>query len=57
MSRYSGVEVFHGEDLDECVDRAIETCPLEYVVYDMDISFINNEYVVIAKIKKDKDDE
>lgn len=25
--------------LDECVDRAIETCPLEYVVYDMDISF------------------
>ena len=53
MSRYSGVEVFHGKDLDECVDRAIETCPLEYVVYDMDISFINNVYVVIAKIKKD----
>ncbi|HBI1976658.1 TPA: hypothetical protein I0H39_RS13180 [Enterococcus faecalis] len=52
--KYSRVEVFHGPDLDRVVDKAVETCPTGYLVYDLDVKFLNAEYVVIAKIQKEE---
>ncbi|HFE9852670.1 TPA: hypothetical protein ACGBG5_003132 [Enterococcus faecalis] len=52
--KYSRVEVFHGRILDRLVDKAIEVCPMGYLVYDLDVKFLNDEYVVIAKIQKEE---
>lgn len=52
--KYSRVEVFHGQNLDKLVDKAVETCPMGYLVYDLDVKFLNSEYVVIAKIQKEE---
>lgn len=48
------MEVFHGSDLDYVVDKAVETCPTGYEIYDLDVKFLNAEYVVIAKIQKEE---
>lgn len=53
-TKHSRVEVFHGQDLDYLVDRAIELCPTGYQVYDLNVNFLNNEYVVVAKIQKEE---
>ena len=52
--KHSRVEVFHGSDLDYVVDKAVETCPTGYEIYDLDVKFLNAEYVVIAKIQKEE---
>lgn len=52
--KHSRVEVFHGSDLDHVVDNAIALCPEGYLVYDLDVKFLNAEYVVIAKIQKEE---
>lgn len=52
--KHSRVEVFHGQNLDKLVDKAVETCPTGYLVYDLDVKFLNAEYVVIAKIQKEE---
>ncbi|HAP4953852.1 TPA: hypothetical protein IUX90_003137 [Enterococcus faecalis] len=52
--KHSRVEVFHGQNLDKLVDKAVETCPMGYLVYDLDVKFLNAEYVVIAKIQKEE---
>lgn len=52
--KYSRVEVFHGQNLDKLVDKAVETCPMGYLVYDLDVKFLKDEYVVIAKIQKEE---
>ncbi len=52
--KYSRVEVFHGQNLDKLVDKAVETCPMGYLVYDLDVKFLKDEYVVIAKIRKEE---
>lgn len=52
--KHSRVEVFHGPDLDHVVDKAVETCPTGYLVYDLDVKFLKDEYVVIAKIQKEE---
>ncbi|ERT24209.1 hypothetical protein O996_02656 [Enterococcus faecalis BM4654] len=52
--KYSRVEVFHGQNLDKLVDKAVETCPMGYLVYDLYVKFLKDEYVVIAKIRKEE---
>lgn len=52
--KYSRVEVFHGQNLDKLVDKAVETCPLGYLVHDLDVKFLNAEYVVIVKIQEEE---
>lgn len=49
--KHSRVEVFHGSDLDHVVDNAITLCPEGYEVYDLDVKYLKDEYVVIAKIR------
>ncbi|EMW6229956.1 hypothetical protein AAFE26_002855 [Enterococcus faecalis] len=49
--KYSRVEVFHGQNLDKLVDNAITLCPEGYEVYDLDVKYLKDEYVVIVKIR------
>ncbi|MBL1223720.1 hypothetical protein [Enterococcus sp. BWR-S5] len=51
--KHSKVEVFHGKDLDSTVDKAVEKCPMGYEIIDFDVSFVNSEWIVIAKIDKE----
>ncbi|BDP65005.1 hypothetical protein EYY48_14795 [Enterococcus faecalis] len=52
--KYSRVEIFQGPDLPRVVDKAITSCPQGYEVYDLDVKFLKDEYVVIAKIQKEE---
>lgn len=48
--KHSKVDVFHGTDLSEVVNRAQDGCPLGYEVVDLKVKFLNNRWVVISKI-------
>lgn len=48
----SSVDVFHGLFLDDVVDKAVTKCPVGYYISDLDVRYLNNEWVVIAKIEK-----
>jgi hypothetical protein len=50
--KHSLAEVFHGENLDEVVDRAISKCPAGYYVKDLKVEYLNSRWVVVAKIQK-----
>lgn len=44
------IDVFHGPDLDEAVDRAFEKCPDGWEVIDLDVKHLNDQWVVIVRI-------
>lgn len=46
------VDVFHSIYLDEAVDRAFEKCPDGWEVVDLDVKYLNDQWVVIAKINR-----
>ena len=49
---YTKVDVFHGWDLDTLVDKAVNSCPYDFEVYDMDVKFLNDKWIVISKIRE-----
>lgn len=55
MIIHSTIEVLHGEDLDEVVNRAFNNCPSYSDVIDLDVKFLNGELIVISKIKERED--
>lgn len=50
MTKHSKVDVFHGTDLSEVVTQAQEGCPRWCEIVDIDVKFLNNQWVVISKI-------
>ena len=46
------IDVFHGTDLDEVVDRAFEKCPDDWEVIDLDVKYLNGQWVIIARIDR-----
>lgn len=53
--KHSKVDVFHGTDLSEVVTQAQEGCPPGYEVVDLAVNFLNNQWVVISKIDREKE--
>ncbi|WP_080472469.1 hypothetical protein [Lactiplantibacillus plantarum] len=41
-------EVFHGQDLDRLVDKAHEDAPFSSEVNQVQVQYLNNEYVLTA---------
>lgn len=54
---YSKIDVFHGKDLEETVNKAIISCPNGYDVEDLKVNFINNEWIVVSKIEQNNTGE
>lgn len=46
MTKETCWEVFHGKDLDKVVDRAHETAPLTFSARNVDVKFLNGEWIV-----------
>lgn len=55
--KYAKVDVFTGLVLESTVNKAIDSCPEGYEVYDMDVKYLNDIWVVIAKIREEKDSQ
>lgn len=55
IMQISKVDIFHGTDLSEVVTQAQEGCPTGYEVVDLDVKFLNNLWVVISKIDREKE--
>ena len=55
--KYAKVDVFTGLFLENTVDNAIDSCPEGYEVYDMDVKYLNDIWVVIAKIREERDSQ
>ncbi|ORJ54192.1 helix-turn-helix domain-containing protein [Levilactobacillus brevis] len=49
-------EVFHGEDLDQLVDRAHTEAPLGFQIEHVEVTFIHGEYVVTAIQSRERSD-
>lgn len=51
------VGVFHDVYLDHAVDKAQTDCPDGYELIDLNVNYLNDRWVVVAKIEKEPESE